>query len=174
MACFYCGKTWNIDRKWSRRCLAVCWIAGLLCGIYWFFPAAAPITSLMRRTLVCSVSIVSLFGIYFIPFLFTAFAVFISELRLLFLVCFCKGCLYSFVSLGIYAAYGSSGWMIRGLLLLGDSMCVLALYLLWGRLLSGRLFDVYVDTIGFALVCVLACVVDYYIISPFLAGLINI
>lgn len=174
MARLCCRKVLDIDVKRRRCALAVCWFSGLLCGIFVFLRAGAPVTSLMRRMLYGSVSIVSLISICFIPFLFTAFAVFISELRLLFPICFCKALLFAFVSIGICAAFGSAGWLLRTLLLFCDGICVLFLYILWVRLLSGQEFKCFAGTIGFSVVCILAGITDYYVISPFLARLIEI
>ena len=167
---------YNSLRKVSLHCvpwgvvLAFCWCLGFIFGVFLFLYAGTPGVSLMHRMLFGSVSIVSLTGIGLLPFLFTAYAVFISRLRLLFLMCFCKACLFAFVSMGICAAFSSAGWMMRLLLLFYDTVCCVLLYFLWYRLLRGR----NVSWLVIILTGILAGGLDYYIISPFLAGLIEI
>jgi len=149
--------------------LAFCWCLGLIFGVFLFLYAGTPGVSLMRRMVSGSVSIVSLIGIGLLPFLFTAYAVFLSEFRLLFPICFCKACMFAFVSFGICVSFSSAGWMMRRLLLFYDSVWCALLYFLWYRLLVGRK----ACWLVIILADVLAGSIEYYIISPFLAGLIN-
>ena len=150
--------------------LSICWLVGLSCGIFLFLYAGTPVISLMRRAPVGSVSIVSLFCIGLLPFLFTACAVFVSELRLLFLICFCKAFLFSFAFTGISVAFFSAGWLICILLLFTDGIGCIVLYSIWVRLLSGRRTYWFVGL----LFTVAATCVSYKIITPFLAGLIEL
>lgn len=174
MARFDCGKAWKMNTGQRRFLLALCWISGLLCGFFLFLQAGAPVVSLMRRILLDSVSIVSLFSIRFIPFLFTAYAVFISEVRLVFPICFTRAMIYAYVSLGIYSAFDSAGWLIRILVLFGDSLCMVVLYTYWLRLLSGQKTKCFAETMGVFLGFLLVCIADFYVISPYLASLIEI
>lgn len=163
-----------LHRKHSCFYLALCWFWGLLCGAVFFQHSRPFALSLMRSAIGAPVSIVGLFCIGFLPFLFTAFAVYISQPRLLLLTCFCKACAFSFAFAGIYEAFGSAGWLLRILLLFSDSVYTLFLYCLWLRLLSGRQFRCFSDTVIYFLIAVWTCGVDYYIIAPFLAELIEI
>ena len=150
--------------------LAVCWIFGLLGGTVLFLYAGTPVVSLMRSVPLGSVSIVSLLLTGLIPFLFTAYAAFLSEPWVLFVACFCKGFLFSFVSLGISIAFSSAGWLMRRILLFsGDIWCV-ALLFLWIRILSGQKACWFAVLTAGALACGISC----YIISPFLVCLIEI
>ena len=160
----------SLQRVPCGLALAFCWCLGFGFGVVLFLYAGTPGVSLMRRIICGSVSIVSLIGIGLLPFLFTAFAVFLSELRLLFLICICKACLFAFVSMGICLAFSSAGWMMRPLLLFYDSILCALLYFLWYRLLTGRK-ACWLLTI---MAGILAGGIEYCIISPFLAGLIKI
>ena len=162
------------QRKHDHFFLAFCWCLGLLCGIFLFRRLEPSGFPLMRSAIAGSVSIVGLICVGFLPFLFTAFAVYISEPWLLFLVCFAKACLFSFVSAGIYESIGSSGWLIRLLMMFSDSICVLLLYFSWLRLLSGHRVYCFADMFVCFSATVLVCSVDYCIIAPFLARLIEI
>lgn len=150
--------------------LAFCWCLGFVFGVFLFLYAGTPDISLMRRTVYDSVSIVSLIGIGLLPFLFTVYAVFLSKLWLLFPICFCKACLFAFVAIGISVAFSSAGWMMRRLLLFCDSVWCVLLYFLWYRLLTGRK----ASWLAIILAGILTGGIEYYIISPFLAGLIEI
>lgn len=164
------AKNLSLRRRPHGIILSFCWGMGWVCGVLLFLYAGTPGVSLMRGIAFGSVSVVSLFCIGSIPFLFTAYAVFISELRLLFLICFCKACLFSFISVGISVAFSSAGWMMRTMLLFSGSIWCVELYFLWLRLLSGRKACWFpVISVGIAAGCI-----SYYIISPFLAGLIEI
>ncbi len=156
--------------RWNCQMLAVFWIFGTICGIFLFLYAGTPVFSLMRRMPLASVSIVSLLGIGLIPFLFTAYAVYVSKRRLIFLICFCKACLYAFIAAGIYAVFSSAGWLMYGLLLFSGGILCADLYFLWLRLLSGR-NGCWIWTVT---VWVLAGSMVDHIISPFLACLIEL
>lgn len=150
--------------------LAFCWCLGFAFGVFLFLSTGTPGVSMMRRMVSGSVSIVSLIGLGLLPFLFTAYAVILSQLRLLFLICFCKAGMFAFVSMGISAAFSSAGWMMRGLLLFFDSVCCILLYFVWYRILNGRKAGWF----WIILAGLLAGSIEFYIISPFLAGLIEI
>lgn len=149
--------------------LVVFWLTGLTCGMFLSLYAGTPILSMMRGILYDSVSIVSLVVTGLIPFLFTAYAVFISKPRLVLAVCFLKAYLLSFVSTEISAAFASAGWLVRSLILLHNSAVCVMLHLLWIRVLSGRKVHWFIISIGI----VVASVVSFYIISPLLACLIE-
>lgn len=153
--------------------LAFCWLAGLVCGILVCLSAGSSLSSWMRSTVFGSVSIVSLLFAAILPFLLSAFAVYISKPALLLVICFCKAFLFSFVSLGVYQAFGSAGWLIRLLLLFSDCMLIPLLFWYWHRhLMSKCSFCVWESVFVLAL-SVLIGSIDFSIISPFLVSLID-
>ncbi|MGM9548844.1 MAG: hypothetical protein ACI3V5_03265 [Faecousia sp.] len=162
---------------WWRKCcfliLAFCWIAGLLSGAYVFRSAGSSLDSLMRGALFRPVSIAGLLCVTIFPFLFSAFAVYISEPRLLLLVCFGEAFVFSFVSLGLTQCGGSAGWLIRWLLSFSTSLTAPLLYLYWLRHLTGRKRFCSLEAAGMLCMCALIGSVDFRLISPFLAGLIH-
>lgn len=174
MARFYHRDFPQYWRKGSTVFLAFFWCFGLVCGILTYFSADTVFSSLMRRTLTGSVSIVSLLGVPILPFLFSAFAVFISEPRLLVLVSFGKAFLFSFVSLGVIQAFGSAGWLIRWLLMFSNCMSVPVLYWFWQRHISAVRPVKIMDLVCFLCIGLLIGSIDYCMISPFLARLIEI
>lgn len=170
MAGYVCGNVPHLNRRYVRCLLAICWISGLLCGIFMFYNAGPPVASMMRRTLASSVSIVGLLSNLLIPFLFSVYAVSASMPWLIFLICFFEAGVFSFVSAGICVAFGSAGWLVRSMLMLCSGVGASAQYVLWLQLLSGRNTAGVTILFSFLLAMVYAC--DYYVISPVLASLI--
>lgn len=149
------------------------WIAGLTCGIFCALRSEAFLFHMMRRVVATPVSIVSLFCISFIPFLITVYSVLISAPWILFLLSFCRAVLLGFLMAGFYAAYGSAGWLMRCLHMICDGFPALCLFVYWKRLVSGRRFYAFEDTVCFFALHLYMSAVDYYIIAPFFRGLID-
>ena len=167
---YICIRKDSVSRMQSNPALLLAWSLGLVVGVYFFLSAGTPVFSMMREIPAGSVSIVSLLVTGLIPFLFTAYAVFISSYWLILAVCFCKAILNSFISMGITVAYASAGWLVRSLLLISDSfICVLLLFL-WLRFRSESKTRWFLSW----LVCIVISTSVFYIISPYAAGLIEI
>lgn len=133
--------------------------------------AGSSLASLMRSTPQDAVSIAGLLCLTFFPFLISAFAVSLSR-SALFLVCFGKAFLFAFAALGVSQAFGCAGWLLLRLILFSDCMLLPLLYFLWLRLLAG-------NSCGWENACIWALAllivsIDYRIISPILASLIEI
>lgn len=127
----------------------------------------------MRSAPAGTVSIVSLLYVTTLPFLISAAAVYFSPFAL-FTACFGKAFLFAFTAVAISGAYIYDGWLVARLILFSDLVLLPGLYFLWLRLLpvQGRMSGLGLAAmIAFA---VLVSSVDYQIISPCLAVLINI
>lgn len=160
-------------RKGSRMLLAFSWLAGLFSGLAAGISAGGSLVSMMRGALVGSVSIVGLLCASVLPFLFSAFAVFLSQPKLLLPVAFAKAFLLSFVGLGVQQAFGCAGWLVRRLLCFSSCAASPVLYLYWLRHISGgRRFSAPEAVLTFSL-CLLAGSIDFSIVAPFLARLIT-
>lgn len=88
-------------------------------------------------------------------------------------LCFIKGFLFSFVSAGIFRQFGSAGWLFRYLLLFSDCITLPLLYLFWIRNLSYFKPVRGCEAIFIATFVFLVWSVDYRVISPVLACLID-
>jgi len=161
-------------RKSRHRILAFCWVLGLLCGAVVSLSAESSLVPLMHSAACRPVSITSLLCVTILPFLISALAVASSWTALIFPLCFCKAFSFAFVSLGVFQAYGSAGWIVRYLLLFSDCAAVPFLYGFWLRCLSGRHTLCLFDTALMLGICILLGSMDYRIISPYLARLIYI
>lgn len=118
----------------NRPLTLIIWVLGLVCGVLLFLYSESAIVSMMRRIPFCSVSIVSLLLTGFVPFLFTAYAVFTFQPWFIAVICFCDSCLLSFLTSGISMAYASAGWLICCITLCFNSIRSAVLLFLWFRL----------------------------------------
>lgn len=173
MALFFKQGLPRFWRKGSTLFLAFFWFLGLAFGILFFLLSGDSFVSLMRGTLTSSVSIIRVLCVSLLPFLLSAFAVFISEPRLLLLICFGKAFLFSFVSFGVIQAFGSAGWLVRWLLLFSDCASVPVLYWFWLRNISGNSRFCFWEICGFLSMELLIGSIDYCLVSPFLARLLD-
>lgn len=160
-------------RKGSTTFLALSFLLGLVFGVAVFSAAGDSFLSLMRGILSGSVSIVGLLCVTFLPFLFSAFAVSISEPWLLLPVSFGKAFLFSLVSLGLLQGFGSAGWLVRWLLMFSDLVSLPLLYGFWQRHISGERRYCFAECFALLSFFFLIGSVDYCCISPFLADLIH-
>ena len=124
-------------RKYDNILLAFIWLLGLCCGVVFCRRMQIPLFPMMHGVESCSVSIVCLLSVSLLPFLFSFFAVYIGSYRLLMLLCYIKGCLFAFLSMGILLAYGSAGWLLRLLIMFSDLGCLVPLWWYWLRCREG-------------------------------------
>lgn len=157
-------------RKGYPVLLAFGFMLGLFAGCLIFFSAESESASWMRAAADSRVSIVGLLSVILLPFLFSAFAVFIGQPWLLLPMAFCKAVSFSMVSLGLMVSFGSAGWLMRILLMFPDLLTLPLLFFFWLRCASGEGLKVW-SCLGCLMVALAIGSMDFYIISPFLAGL---
>ena len=160
-------------RKVSWLFLAFFWILGISFGIWISFRADPFLFSGMRMAVFSPVSIVGLLSAAMLPFLFSAFAVFASCLRLLYILNFLDGLFYGLLFCAAAAICPVSGWMLR--LLLCFSMFAVTPLSYWFRLrhVSGERKFALAELIWFLTSAAMVGGFDYFCISPFLARLIS-
>ncbi len=157
----------GLQRKAATVILAFCFLTGLLFGLLLFREAQFSV-ALMRGALDGTVSIVRLLSVILLPFLFSAFAVYFSKPRALYLIAFLKAMTFAFVSAGVRLSFGSAGWLAQGLMMFSDCLTLPLLWLYWAQNVSaGRGFQLK-ELLSFAgCACLIGCL-DYFIIVPFL------
>ncbi|MDY3224764.1 MAG: hypothetical protein SOW84_02665 [Candidatus Faecousia sp.] len=160
-------------RKGAACILAIFWFCGLLCGIFCFWIARDHLFSLMRSCIFAPVSIVGLLCAAYLPFLLSAFALLVSLLWVVYPICFCKAFLFSFLSLGFLLSFPSGGWLVRYFLLFGDCAVLPVLYWYWLHSLMVPPMSRWLPTLAAGCIVVLASCLDYRIISPYFACLIE-
>lgn len=168
MALFLHSSYPSAFRKCCHWFLALAWVLGLGFGTVIFRYTGSVFVSLVPLAAKSQPSIVGLLISGFLPFLFSAFAVYISAPRLLYGICIGKAFLLAYAVCGIHAAFPGSGWLIRWLLLFTDCCSAGLLYHYWQRHISGlRGFSARALAIYGGLIF-LAAVVDQSYISPLL------
>ena len=166
----------NFHRQFRKRhlfLLAFIWLTGLLCGVGLSGLAGDSYFSLMRSASTCPVSIVSLLSISLLPFLLSGFYVYLHSFGFLAGLCFIKGCLFAFVSMGLFLSYDSAGWLLRLLMMFSDLCCLVPLWRCWVQLLfrsdRGSLKPVFLGSLLAAGIVSL----DYLYVLPLLAKLVE-
>lgn len=158
-------------RKGSTVLLAACWAGGFLSGGLFCVFCDHSFFSLMHRLPYCSVSIVGQILFPSLPFLFSAFAVFIAKPRLLLLIGFLKAFVFSLVSMSFVLSFGSSGWLLRLLLLFTD-LCSMPLLFGYQRKCLHASAVSGVELLAALSLLILIGSVDCGYVLPFLADMI--
>lgn len=165
----------DLPYGWRKACnyfLAFAWFSGLICGTLVSLQTRNSLSALMRSALSAPVSIVGLLCVTVLPFLFSAFAVFLSKPILLLPICFAKAFVFAFCSTCILQAFGSAGWLIRWLLLFGDCASIPLLYWFWMRYLPGKRHLFCLESVWVFSLSFLTAGISYRVISPLLLRLI--
>ena len=152
--------------------LACAWFLGLISGVLISLSASDILFPTMRAAISSCVSISGLLSAILLPLLFSAFAVYVSNYRLLIPIAFMKAFLFSFLGTGILASFGSAGWLIRALLMFSDIAILPLMWWYWLSALSGS-ENMAARSAAAFLSAILIGSLDYCVISPFLANLIS-
>ena len=154
-------------RRSCKIILAALWCAGLICGIS-AAACAGILPSLMRACCQSRVSIVSLLFVPLLPFLFSAFAVFISCPRLVCFVGFLKAFSFGLCLRAVSAAFGSAGWLVCSLLLFTDCVTMPALFWFWLRHADGNISSLGKDSLICTTWFLLIAIIDSAYVTPML------
>ena len=154
--------------------LVLCWVLGLLAGAACSLSAGEPLISLMYSAVERRVSFISLLGILILPFLCSAFAVYIHTPGILFLICFLKAFSFGFVFAAVCAAFSNSFWLVRWLLLFSESLLIPVLFWFWLHFLSGQRRRLLFPSVVSAAAILLITAIDHTYISAFLAELMRL
>ena len=159
---------------WKRgsRILAFSWFFGLICGVLVSSHAGESFISAMRAAENSCVSIIGLLFAILLPFLFSAFAVFLSCRWLVFPIVFCKGICLSYVSLGVMLSFGNAGWLICLLAGFSDAVAAPLLFWFWMTCFEDNDPLRRYKCLMTAAIVILAGSVEYSLIQPFLAELL--
>lgn len=166
----------SLLRFWRRECrlfLAFFWTAGWGFGSWFGSTAEEFVVALMRRACEGNVSIVSLLFVTLLPFLISTFVVLHNAVYLLLPLAFCKAFLISNICCAVAACFGSAGWLVGILLLFSEFCAAPVLYGFWRRHISGRQSLSVEEILGFCVWIFLIGSINFRIISPFLASLID-
>ena len=152
--------------------LTIIWLFGLLLGAIIAVASGDTFFLLMRTAASSRVSIVGLIACSYLPFLFSAYAVYIGKFQLLYLCCFFKALLFALCACASLFAYDSAGWLVRILLQFSDILLLPVLCWFAIRQISG--LNTLKRDFSLCTACfVVAGSLDYCVVSPFLVLLID-
>ena len=173
MVRFFRPRYFSLSRKVSATILAFTLFIGYFLGSCLAALTVSSFHSLMRSALTGSVSIVSLLSVTLLPFLFSAFAVYIRQYWLFLPIALFRCISFSFLGSVILYAFGSSGWLICLLFLFSDILSLPLLCWFWLRHISEgdrhllrNLSAVFIVLSGIA-------ILDHQLVSPFLVMLLS-
>lgn len=158
-------------RKPSDFVLSFLWLFGFVIGLALSYPGIHSFSLWMRAAEFGSVSIVWLYISLFLPFLFSAIAVFFRLNWLVYVIAFCKAFFFGFCVSGILFTCRSAGWLVCLLLFFSDFSLLPWLYFFMRRCLN-RISFLRAELTSFAAFVFLVVSIDRCVISPFLASLI--
>lgn len=154
--------------------LAAVWITGLFAGMYFGANAGDHYFLLMRTAVDTRVSIVGLIANACLPFLLSAYAVYLGKPRLILLVCFCKAVLFTSCGFAVLLSFGSAGWLTRLLLQFSDIVLIPLFCWFSIRHIQGNRTTLSKDSALCLFAAALVGSIDYCLVSPFLAMLIDV
>lgn len=162
-----------VSRRSSILLLACVWMTGLILGVFFSARSSDSYFLLMRTAASSRVSIAGLIASAYLPFLFSAFAVLIGKPWLLYPLSLIKALASGFGFSGAALAFGSAGWLAQPLLFFTD-VCLLPV-LCWFmiRHIGGAENSLKRDFFLCTAAAVLVGCLDYCVVSPFLAMLID-
>ena len=152
---FYSVRNYTIA-KYDKLVLALSWIMGFGSGCLIFRYTGSTLVSQLPLAVNCQPSVFGLLTSALLPFLFSAFAVYINAPLLLCVVSFLKAVLFAFVSSAVNVAFGNAGWLVRPMFMFTDFCGTVLLYHYWHRHITGvrrfsfRTFFLYQAVLVFA------------------------
>lgn len=172
MVQFSCSHLPGFWRKGAALILASFFFLGHLLGVWFSGSASDTLCVTMRAAVGSRMSILGLMSAMILPFLFSAFAVYLKQPMLVIPVAFLKAFFFSYVGYGIFTACGSAGWLVTWLAMFGSLCSLPVLYCYWQLHLNGKPFDLRLFFLGLGCLLIIGCI-DYFVISPFLLNILT-
>lgn len=151
-------------RRKSWFPLAFFFIMGLTSSGILYICADSSCFLSMDGLLSASISIVGLASVWFVPFLFSAFAVYFGHRWLLLPIAFGKAFSVTWIALCICRTYGSGAWVALSILMFSDWLSLPLLWMFW---LSGYCAHRAPHWLCYLLLFLLIGCVDFFLIAPF-------
>jgi hypothetical protein len=157
-------------RKFGRHAHALSWGCGIFLGCWIFRFAGSDLPAWMLQASEEPLSMVGLLSAALLALLFSATAVYFSLPGLLLVIAFWKAFLIGWFSCGIYAAFGSAGWLVCQLFMFTDLCSGVLLYAYGSRFITGNRQYFPAFSCLFAVFGCLIAAVDYSFVAPLLRG----
>lgn len=159
--------------KESVVLLSFLWTLGLVCGLYFVSLLDGFLFDLIIDASNNHPSILGILVVTALPIVITAIAAYCSAPLLIYALCIFKAFCFSVGLCGVAAVFGYSGWLIRLFLLFSDSCMAILLFWLWCRILSPDRSAIQRDLLICSAIAATVGLVDYFLVSPYLAVLMN-
>ena len=170
MGLFKLAKLQTNPQRTCKVLLIIGWLSGLILGAI-FSAGAGDSFLLMMRRVSFSVSIVSLFLVAVLPFLFAAYAVFLSNRFLIIMLAHLKGFSFGFCAFGLVTVYGTGFWLAGILWMFSDLGTLPLLMWFWIRCIDSRDSHLFRKLLWCLFCSALVVCGDFWIISPFAASI---
>ena len=172
MVCFFHHHILPSIRRVNAIVLAFVLLMGFLLGGFCSGFADPSFFQLMRTAAMTRVSIVYLIPVLLLPMIFSALAVYIGRIWLLFPLAFLKAFLFSYLSSGIRVFYPDSGRLFGLLLMWTDYLTMPVLCWFWFRCIADQRLNVHFAA-GILLLVLGIGFFDFRVVSPFLVSLLS-
>ena len=155
----------------STYSLAICWCAGLVLGSITAVSMSDMLVVMLHNCVFIRPLLMRIICVSLLPFLLSAFALYIDEPWILLLIAAIKSFGFGFCAAGVSLAFEHSSWLVRSFFLFSDVISLPLLYFYLLRSISGK------EKLSIHLHAVLFCVflgigiVDYCFVSPFWVAL---
>ena len=128
----------NCRRSYNRCVLALCWLTGLIYGIFCAYCTDDFVFHLMDDVRMHSEMSAEVLLTAVLPFLISALSFYGFPEAALFFLCFSEAFLLSFCAFGFIRCHNSAGWLIYGLHFFRALLSAPLIYFYWLRKLSER------------------------------------
>ena len=149
------------------------WLLGFLLGLYFITASGDSFLILVREAALNKPSLSGLLFVMYFPLIVSFTAIYFSSPGIIYFWALIKSFLFSSCLCGIVAAFGSSGWLVRSLLLFSNSAVTVGILLFWRRTLTHTYRKAMKELLIFAVVFTAIGFIDYFLVSPYLAILMN-
>ena len=164
----------SLSRLWKKYNTAVLlsfWALGSALGTVVACRISQEAASAVRNAVSQPVSISGVLVVDVLPFLICGLAIVFAELWLIPFIACAKAFGFAFNACAITVAFGSSGWLIRCLLLFSDMLLIPALCVFCLRYSKRNLVRMRREIHAWAVLVALVGCLDFCVVSPFLARL---
>ncbi len=165
-------KLWLLLHR-KTVCLWLAFCAGLLLGFLCAVRDGPSYFSVMRLAASCRMSIVGLCASLLLPFLLAVYAASNRQIGLICLICGCKAFGFAYIGHMARGAFGSAGWLIQPVLQFHQICFLPVLCGFCLRYAPGKKGSLKRDALICLGILALIAAVAYFVVSPFLAGLID-
>ena len=151
--------------------IAVAWTCGLLLGAYFIRQTA--LFSVMCSARFCRISIVGLLLSLALPILLSCILLRFLRFHFILPLVMLKACSFFSSYAGLMIAYGNAGWLVSSMLLFSDFFLVVILLLLWFNAAVGKRFKPFFCFIVYGVLPMVVGCFDYFVVSPYVAMLLD-